>query len=155
VLATDATRARLAMAAARSQPCAAHYVVFSETGAALSERPAGRTGRHPLAGLMVTQVVPHPNNALHPVALEYQRALAVHGTGTGSHASLEGYLAARVVQEALRPCTRDPSRSCLLQSLAARTFDLPGMRVQFGASQRLARPFVEITMLDSEGRFRR
>jgi ABC-type branched-subunit amino acid transport system substrate-binding protein len=155
VLATDATRARLAMAAARSQPCAAHYVVFSETGAALSERPAGSTGRHPLAGLMVTQVVPHPNNALHPVALEYQRVLAVHGAGTGSHASLEGYLAARVVQEALRPCARDPSRSCLLQSLATRTFDLPGMRVQFGAGQRLARPFVEITMLDSEGRFRR
>jgi branched-chain amino acid transport system substrate-binding protein len=141
--------------AARGQVCASHYVVFSETGAALAERTDSATGRHPLAGLMVTQVVPHPNNALHPLVAEYQRTLAVHGSAPGSHASMEGFLAVRLIQEALRPCAREPSRSCLLHSLATRSFDLPGMRVQFGPNRRQTRPFVEITLLDGEGRFRR
>jgi hypothetical protein len=42
-----------------------------------------------------------------------------------------------------------------LHSLATRGFDLPGMRVQFGSNRRQTRPFVEITLLDSEGHFRR
>lgn len=155
VLATDAVRARLALAAARGQPCATHYLVFSDTGAALAQRPAGSSGRHPLAGLLVTQVVPHPSNALHPLAVEYQRALAAHAGGPASHASLEAYLALRVIHEALRGCAREPARACLLQALATRSLELPGTRVQFGAGQRQARPFVEITLLDGEGRFRR
>ena len=161
VLATDAVRARAALAAARSQPCAGQYLVFSETGAALAERPTGSTGRHPMAGLLVTQVVPHPGHALHPLVAEYQRALGAHGgtgapaAGQGSHASIEGYLATRVIQEALRSCGREPGRACVLQALATRSFELPGLRVQFGAHQRQARPFVDITLLDGEGRFRR
>jgi ABC-type branched-subunit amino acid transport system substrate-binding protein len=154
VLATDAQRARAALVAARSQSCAAQYLVFSETGATLAERPAGQTGRHPMAGLLVTQAVPHPSNAVHPLVLEYQRALGADAA-RGSHASMEGYLAMRVIQEALRACPGDTVRACLLQVLATRSFDLPGMRVQFGASQRQSRPFVEINLLDSEGRFRR
>lgn len=155
VLAIDAKGARLALAAAHAQRCATHYVVFSETGAALAARPAGSQGPDPLAGLLVTQVVPNPNNLLHPLVAEYQRALAAHGGGPGSYPSLEGYLAMRVIQEALRACGREPDRACLLQSLALRSVELPGMKVQFGSGQRQARPFVEITLLDGEGRFRR
>lgn len=154
VLATDAVQAGIALAAARARPCAAHYVVFSEAGAALVARPPGSTGPHPLAGLLATQVVPNPNNALHPLVAEYRRALAAHGPGPGSHPSLEAYLATRVVQEALRACGRDPGRACLLQSLASHSYELPGMKVQFGSSQRQPRPFVDITLLDGEGRLR-
>jgi branched-chain amino acid transport system substrate-binding protein len=155
ILATDAALARLAIAAARAQPCATHYVVFSETGAALASRPPGSTGPHPLAGLMVTQVVPYPGNPRHPLAVEYQHALTAHGSGPGSYPSLEGYLAMRVIQEALRSCGRDAGRTCLLQALASRSHELPGMTVQFGSAQRQPRPFVEITLLDGEARFRR
>lgn len=155
ILAIDAALVRAAMAAARRQPCATHYVVFSEAGAALAAQHDGTTGAHSLAGLLVTQVVPHPSNALHPLVSEYQAALATHGASPGSHPSLEAYLAVRLIQEALRPCGRDPQRACLLQSLAARSHELPGMKVQMGAAQRQARPFVEITLLDAQGRFRR
>jgi ABC-type branched-subunit amino acid transport system substrate-binding protein len=129
--------------------------VFSETGAALAGREPNAEGPHPLAGLLVTQVVPHPANPMHPLAAEYQRALEAHNAGPGSYPSLETYLATRVIQEALRTCERDIGRACLLQALATRTFELPGVRVQFGAARRQARPFVEITLLDRNGRFRR
>jgi ABC-type branched-subunit amino acid transport system substrate-binding protein len=155
ILALDAVLARAAVAAARAQPCAMHYFVFSEAGAALAVPQTGRGARHPLAGLLVTQVVPHPGNALHPLVSEYQRARAAHGAAPGSHPSLEGYLAVRVIQEALRPCGREASRACVIQSLRSRSFELPGMTVQFGLGQRRVRPFVEITLLDGEGRFRR
>ncbi len=155
ILAVDAALVRAAMATARRQPCAAHYVVFSETGAALAAQHDGSAGAHPLAGLLVTQVVPHPSNALHPLVTEYRAALAAHGASAGSYPSLEGYLAIRLIQEALRACGRDAQRACLLQSLATRSHDLPGTKVQLGAAQRQARPFVEITLLDAAGRFRR
>lgn len=156
VLATDGVQAAVALAAAHSQPCAAYYVVFSEAGAALAERPHGGAAAHPLAGLLVTQVVPHPGNMLHPLVAEYRRALgAQRAPEEGSYPSLEGYLGARVVQEALRACGREAGRACLLQTLGARTLELPGLKVQFGSAQRQPRPFVEITMLNGEGRFRR
>jgi branched-chain amino acid transport system substrate-binding protein len=155
VLATDAALAAVALAEARARQCATHQLVFSETGAALAARPPGSTGPHPLAGLLVTQVVPHPANVLHPLVIEYQRAIAAHGAAPGSHASLEAYLAVRVIQEALRPCGREPGRACLLQSLGSRSHELPGLKVNFGSAQRQPRPFVEITLLDSAGRFRR
>ena len=70
------------------------------------------------------------------------------------HGSLEGYVALRVVVEALGACTREPDRACLLQVLGSRSFDLPGVKVQFGRAQRQQRPFVEINMLDAQGRLR-
>jgi len=156
ILAVDAVLARAAVAAARVQPCAVHYFVFSEAGAALAA-PQARSGaaRHPMAGLLVTQVVPHPGNAMHPMVSEYQRARSAQGAAPGGYPSMEGYLSVRVIQEALRPCGREASRACLIQSLRSRRFELPGLTVEFGQTQQQARPYVEITLLDGEGRFRR
>lgn len=155
ILALDAERASTALATARKLRCAAHYLVFSETGVALSARPEGASGPHPQGGLLVTQVVPHPNQRSHPFVEEYQRALTAQGTGPGSYPSLEAYFAMRVIEEALGFCDRDPTRTCLLKVLAARSFNLPGLTVRFGSAQRQPNPYVELTLLDAQGRFRR
>lgn len=155
ILALDAERASTALATARKLRCAAHYLVFSETGAALSARPEGASGPHPQGGLLVTQVVPHPNQRSHPLVEEYQRALTLQGAGPGSYPSLEAYFAMRVIEEALGLCDRDPGRTCLLKVLAARSLNLPGLTVRFGSAQRQPNPYVELTLLDAQGRFRR
>lgn len=155
ILALDAEHAATALASARKLRCAAHYVVFSETGEALSVRSEGTGGPHPLAGLLVTQVVPHPNQRSHPLVEEYQRALMLQGTGPGSYPSLEAYIAMHVIQEAMGLCDRDLGRTCLLRVLASRAIELPGLTVRFGSAQRQPHPFVEITMLDAQGRFKR
>lgn len=108
---------------------------------------------HPFAGLLVAQVVPHPGRQLHPLADEFQRGRLAHGD-SGSHGALEGYLVLRVVVEALRSCERSLDRKCVLHVLGTRSFDLPGMKLQFGPAQRQARPFVEINLLDTQGRLR-
>lgn len=154
ILAVDAVLAAQALNLARQQRCTAQQLVFSETGAALAARAPGARGSHPFAGLLVTQVVPHPQQVLHPLVSEYRSAMAAQESSPGSHASLEGYLALRVIHEALRGCAREPDRKCLLQALGSRSFDLPGLKVHFGSAQRQSRPFVEINMLDAEGRLR-
>lgn len=155
ILAVDASTAATAIREAKARRCAAQYLVFSETGAALAAREAGASGPHPLAGVLVSQVMPHPNNTLHPLVMEYQRALVAQGGGEASYPSIEGYLAARVIQLALSNCVKEAARACLLHVLRSGTFDLPGLRVRFGNEQRQSRPFVEMTLLNSEGRFRR
>lgn len=155
ILAVDAAAATAAIQEGKARRCAAQYVVFSETGAALATRESSAAGPHPLAGVLVTQVVPHPGNRMHPLVAEYQRALTAQGANAGTYPSLEGYLAMRVLQEGLSGCAKDANRACLLRSLRAGSFDLPGLRIQFGTTQRQASPFVEITLLDGQGRFRR
>ncbi len=155
VLAVDATTASLIVEEGKKQRCAAQYLVFSETGAALAAQEPSANGRHPLAGVLVTQVVPHPNNNRHPIVAEYQRALAAQNSSGSSYPSVEGYLIVRVLQETLSTCVRDISRTCLLRILRSNTLELPGLRVHFGEDQRQSRPFVEITLLDDQGRFLR
>lgn len=153
ILALDAAAAAQALSASRGQQCATQHLVFSETGAVLAARMPSGGAPHPFAGLLVTQVVPHPDRRLHPLADEFQRERSVHG-GSSSHGALESYLALRVVVEALRACERSLDRRCVLQALGTRSFDLPGTKVQFSQAQRQSRPFVEINLLDAGGRLR-
>lgn len=153
VVALDPAAAAEALGISRAQQCAAQHLVFSETGAVLATHLPADGGTHPFSGLLVTQVVPHPDRRLHPLVDEFQRARAAFG-GSSSHGALEGYLALRVAVEALRSCERSLERRCVLQALVARSFELPGMKVQFGPAQRQPRPFVEVNLLDAGGRLR-
>jgi ABC-type branched-subunit amino acid transport system substrate-binding protein len=157
IVALDAVRAAEALRVSQARRCAAQHLVFSETGALLAARAAkDGSAPHPFAGLLVTQVVPHPQQRLHPLVDEFQRERALHGSSaSNTHGSLEGYLALRVVIEALGACAREPDRKCLLHVLGSRSFDLPGVKVQFGRAQRQQRPFVEINLIDAQGRLRR
>jgi ABC-type branched-subunit amino acid transport system substrate-binding protein len=153
VLAVDAQRIRVALAAARAANCAGQYVSFSETGAALASLGGVAPAHQSMAAMLVTQVVPNPGNRLHPLVAEYQSALKEHGSAAGSYPSLEGYLAVRVIQEALRGCGHNVTRECLEQALMTRSVDVPGMHFQLGAAQRPQHSFVEMTLLDKDGRF--
>jgi branched-chain amino acid transport system substrate-binding protein len=155
LLALDGAAVSELLPLAKARRCAGQHVVFSEAGAALATPTAGAATSHPLAGVLVTQVMPHPGQLSHPLVAEYRQALAAQDARDASYPSLEGYLAARVIVAGLRACGRDASRACLLRALGASRLDLPGGPVQFDGTQRLARPFVEITMLDARGRFRR
>lgn len=158
VLALDAARVTALVDAGRAVGCAVQHLVFSETGAALAEQARAGHWRPP-PGLMITQVTPHPADLSQPLVAEYHRAAAVAGRDGadegGRYPSIEGYRGMRVLHEALRACATLLSRSCVLDALANRTLEVAGQRIQFGPAQRQARPFVEMTLLDTLGRFRR
>jgi len=65
-------------------------------------------------GVIVTQVVPHPDSDL-PVVRDYRAALRRHhGRAAPSHTSLEGYIVGRILLEALGRLETSVSRSALI-----------------------------------------
>lgn len=150
VLVLDASNALATLRAARRMGCSSQYYVTSEAGAQLLAAGA-QPGE--VAGLIVSQVVPHPGGSL-PVVAEFQRAAAAAGLAS-SHAALEGFIYARVVTEALRRCTRELSRRCVVSTLESRPLDVGGYYLQFAPNDRRGSRFVEMTIVTADGRFRR
>ncbi|MXW55825.1 MAG: ABC transporter substrate-binding protein, partial [Gemmatimonadales bacterium] len=86
-------------------------------------------------GVVVTQVVPFPRDPSVPVVARYQAALrAVDPSARPGFVSLEGYLAGRLVVEALAAGDPDvrPSRESFLRTLTeSGPIDLGGFTVEY------------------------
>jgi ABC-type branched-subunit amino acid transport system substrate-binding protein len=106
-------------------------------------------------GVVVSQVMPFPFAPLTPVAGEFLQAAA--GTGTGvNYSSMEGFVAAKLMVEALRRIDGAVNRETLIQALESlREFNLGGFFVDFTPSKRTGSNFVELTILGADGRVRR
>ncbi len=107
------------------------------------------------AGVLVTQVVPFPEDDSLPVVRSYLDALASHDPGAEpGFVSLEGYLAGRMVIKALEQCGADAERSCLLQQLIDRgDLDIDGFTLQFGEDDNQGSDQVFLTVIGSDGEY--
>ena len=104
-------------------------------------------------GVAISQVVPFPTNSTMPLVREYQQAMKAAGASDFSHLSLEGYINAKVVAEGLRRAGKNLTREALIASLqGTRNLDLGGMEVSFGKGGTSASRFVELTVINSQGR---
>lgn len=145
LLALDAKWVLPGVRAARRSGCArSSFAVLSETGVALIGDPDA-------AGLVVTQVLPHPMRLSHALVAAYHRALGGEPQ-RASYASLEGFLYGRVLAEALRLCGKRATAACVHEALSIRTPKVPGWRLVFTPQDRRGARFIEITMLDRAGR---
>ena len=109
------------------------------------------------AGVSVAQGIPNPYKAVTPIAREFQARIKLLGIDAtrANFASLEGYIVARVVVEGLRRTNKSPSRQDLVRGLESlQRFDLGGFLIEFGAGQREGSRFIELSLIDSEGRIR-
>ncbi len=105
------------------------------------------------SGVAISQVVPFPSNAVMPLVRDYQQAMKAAGVNEFSHLSLEGYLNARVVAEGLRRAGRNLTRESLVNALQSiNRMDMGGMEISFGKSAASASKFVELTVINSQGR---
>jgi len=106
-------------------------------------------------GVIVTQVVPFPWDATLPVVKSYQSALtAVDRNAKPSFVSLEGYLAGRLVVEALKRIKGEPTREALLDAIAAAPFDFGGVTLSYGPMKNQGSDRVFFTILQADGTFR-
>ncbi len=109
-------------------------------------------------GVVVTQVVPFPRDTRIPAVVRYQEAiLRIDGSAQPGFVSLEGYLAGRLVVEALRasadPGGAPPTREAFLQTLEdAGPIDLDGFTVQYGPADNQGSDEVFLTIIRG-GRF--
>jgi ABC-type branched-subunit amino acid transport system substrate-binding protein len=104
-------------------------------------------------GVAITQVVPYPMNAALPIVREYQQAMTAAGNADFSHLSLEGYINAKIVTEGLRRAGRNPTRSGLVTAMdGISNFNLGGLVVTFGQGSNSGSRFVELTMVNAQGK---
>ncbi len=106
-------------------------------------------------GITVAQVVPSPHSVALPLVHAYQSALKKAGGTEPGYSSLEGYVNARILIEALRRSGRTATREKLIDAMhSMRPYDLGGFEVRYGPNDHSGTDFVELTYFNGE-RFRR
>jgi len=136
---------------ARQLKVDATFVAISFVGSDSLAQELGSEG----AGVVVSQVVPFPGDKSLPVVASYHSALAaVNEKSKPGFVSLEGYLAGRLVVEAIRRIPGEPTRDAFLDAIEREPFDLGGMKLTFSATQNQGSNQVYFTVLQSDGFFR-
>lgn len=130
---------------ARHEGVEAHFLNVSFVGSNALARELGADG----VGVLVTQVVPFPEDDSLEVVAAYHRALAAHAPeATPGFVSLEGYLAGRLAIEMLERCGRELDRACFLASLDnPEPFDIEGFRLQYGQEDNQGSDKVFLTVI--------
>jgi ABC-type branched-subunit amino acid transport system substrate-binding protein len=102
-------------------------------------------------GVKLVQVLPPPSRSNVRVAREFREHLRLLDTEAGAnYTSFEGYIAARVLVEALHRAGRNLSRERLVKALESmRDFDLGGYEVSFSPTKRDGSRFVDIGVINS------
>lgn len=109
-------------------------------------------------GVVVSQVMPFPFTSAVPVAAEYLAAgKAAQGERFNpNYSSMEGFVAAKTMVEALRRMGANLTQDGLVNALESlRQFNLGGFFVDFGPQKRAGSRFVDLTILSGDGRVRR
>jgi ABC-type branched-subunit amino acid transport system substrate-binding protein len=136
---------------ARQLKVDATFVAISFVGSDSLAQELGSEG----AGVVVSQVVPFPGDKSLPVVASYQSALAaVNEKSKPGFVSLEGYLAGRLVVEAVRRIPGELTREAFLDAIEREPFDLGGMKLTFSATQNQGSNQVYFTVLQADGFFR-
>lgn len=123
---------------------------LSNAGGSLLIEELGAEG----AGMMMTRVTPRYNNTRLAIIREFQAEAKDAKLEDSGSFTLEGYLAARVLAEALKKGGRDLSRATLPRALGAlEGVDLGGFRVNMQEG-RTASKLVELSLIDQSGNLR-
>jgi len=106
-------------------------------------------------GLIMAQVVPLPTKKKLPIVAEYHAALAATGSKAGlSFNGLEGFITAKVFAETLKRTGRDVTRTKFIKAVEGITeLDLGGYFVGYSPTNHNGSRFVDITIINRQGRF--
>ena len=109
--------------------------------------PAGQAN-----GIGVSQVVPFPWNRWIPVVAEYQQLMRSTKTDASfSFTSLEGFIAAKLMTEALERAGPNPTRETLLKALKTiKVLNADGLTFDLTDSDNQASDYVELTFFGAQ-----
>jgi len=134
---------------ARQLNVSAVFVAISFVGSDSLAEELGKQG----AGVIISQVVPFPWDKSVPVVASYSKSITAMDAKPG-FVSLEGYLVGRLVVEALKRITGEPTREALLDAINKAPFDLGGVTLRFGPSNNQGSERVYFTILQPDGSFK-
>src|SRR5215510_2823888 len=128
------------------------FVNISFVGANALAKELGEDGK----GVVVTQVVPFPEDTSLPLVAKYQKALkAANPDAQIGFVSLEGYMVGRLVVEALGKMKDPVTRAGLLSTVKeVGTFDLGGITLSYGPDNNQGMDKVFFTVIQADGSFK-
>jgi ABC-type branched-subunit amino acid transport system substrate-binding protein len=120
-------------------------------GASPLAKELGKAG----AGVIVATVVPPPTKRSLPIVQEYQAAIEKQlGKKDYSFTSLEAYIGAKVIVEAMRKSGAKLTREAFMRELdAMRDYDAGGYTVAFSPTNHNGSSFVELTVIGRGEKF--
>ncbi|HTW28734.1 MAG TPA: ABC transporter substrate-binding protein [Acetobacteraceae bacterium] len=127
----------------------ATFVNISFVGADALAKAVGPAG----AGVVVTEVVPFPEDKSVPIVARYLAALhAAEPDVKPNFVSLEGYIVGRLAVMGLEKINGPITRQALLDAIAKTgTFDLGGMHLVYGPSDNRGSSEVFLTVIQPDG----
>ncbi len=127
----------------------ATFVNISFVGSNALAKELGPAG----AGVVITQVVPFPNDASIPVVGRYQAALKASAPDAQpGFVSLEGYLVGRAIIAALEKVSGDLTRQAVVEAVQkAGTIDLGGFKLAYSPSSNRGSAQVLLTVIQADG----
>lgn len=128
------------------------FVNISFVGATALAKELGADGK----GVIVSQVVPFPEDSSIKVVAEYQAAIAAgDAKAVPDFVSLEGYLVGRLAIAALEKAGANPDRQNFLKAIKdTGKFDFGGLVMTFGANDNEGLDKVFMTMIGADGKFK-
>jgi ABC-type branched-subunit amino acid transport system substrate-binding protein len=107
-------------------------------------------------GVVVTQVVPFPEDSGLPLVAHYQKALkAANPNAEIGFVSLEGYMVGRLIVDALGKLKGEITRANLLSTIKeVGTFDLGGVTLSYGPNDNQGMDQVFLTVIQADGSFK-
>lgn len=107
------------------------------------------------AGVVVTQVVPFPQDTSLALVKRYHEALkASNPSATPGFISLEGYMTGRVAIAALGKIDGEPTRKALIEAVGKLgAVDLGGMTLNYAAGNHQGSSQVYLTAIGADGKF--
>jgi ABC-type branched-subunit amino acid transport system substrate-binding protein len=137
---------------ARKVGIRAKFLNVSFVGSKALAKELGDAGQ----GVIVTQVVPFPEDESVPLVARYKEALrAVNPDAEVGFVSLEGYTVGRLVIRVFGELGAAVTREGFLNKIAeVRTFDLDGVTLIYGAEDNQGMDQVFLTVIQPDGRFK-
>jgi branched-chain amino acid transport system substrate-binding protein len=130
--------------------------LFANSGADI-EQLAKRLAEEQMQGVAIAQVTPSPYKISSPLSKEFIDLVAKTQNLEMpiSYAMIEGYIAAKVIVEAIRRQGSKPSREGTVLALdSIDSYDLGGYVVRFKPGMRSGSKLVELSIISSSGKIR-
>lgn len=104
-------------------------------------------------GIGIMQVMPHPANYAYPVVREFRNALRqLDPQAVATHAALEGFVAAKLICDALQIAGPAPTRQKLVNALESmKEHDLGGIPIRYAPGRHLGALRSELSVLGKDG----
>jgi ABC-type branched-subunit amino acid transport system substrate-binding protein len=138
-------------AAFRNAGSTAQIVTLSNNASSGFAKSLGANAR----GVIVTQVFPNERSSHYPLVREAHDLAKAKGQEI-SPAMLEGYTAAKVLVEGLRRAGPKPTREKVQVALESlQKFDLGGLEITYGPDDHTGLDFADLSIIGTDGKFRR